>query len=91
MCAISPDFAQTNDVEELRPVIEQKLSLMGLSPSLILEHHTHNEHKNDFSRFKSQESPHRVALLVDRGVEGWNVPALGANLLSQETHRHSSG
>jgi hypothetical protein len=77
-------FPQTNDVEELRPLIETTLARVGYSPTLILEHHTHNEHKDDFDRFKSKDSPHRVALLVDRGVEGWNVPALFACALARK-------
>jgi type III restriction enzyme len=77
-------FPQTNDVEELRPVVETTLARIGYSPTLILEHHTHNEHKDDFDRFKSKDSPHRVALLVDRGVEGWNVPALFACALARK-------
>jgi type III restriction enzyme len=77
-------FPQTNDVEELRPVIETKLASLGLSPTLLLEHHTKNDHKEEFDRFKSKDSIHRVALLVDRGVEGWNVPALFACALARK-------
>jgi type III restriction enzyme len=77
-------FPQTDDVAELRPVIETTLTQIGLSPALILEHHTKNENKADFDRFKSKDSPHRLALLVDRGVEGWNVPALFACALARQ-------
>ncbi len=77
-------FPQTDDVQELRPIIETTLPKIGLSPALILEHHTKNENKADFDRFKSKDSPHRVALLVDRGVEGWNVPALFACALARQ-------
>ncbi|HXQ34224.1 MAG TPA: DEAD/DEAH box helicase family protein, partial [Anaerolineales bacterium] len=71
-------FPQTDDVSGLRPIIETTLTKIGVSPALILEHHTKNDNKADFDRFKSKDSPHRIALLVDRGVEGWNVPALFA-------------
>jgi hypothetical protein len=77
-------FPQTDDVEQLRPVIESKLAQIGLPQTLILEHHTKSEHKDDFDRFKSKNSPHRIALLVDRGVEGWNVPALFACCLARK-------
>jgi len=77
-------FPQTDDVAELRPNIEMTLTRIGLSPTLILEHHTKKESKADFDRFKSKDSPHRVALLVDRGVEGWNVPALFACALARQ-------
>lgn len=69
-------FPQTDDVEELRPFIEAKLLELNLSPTLILEHHTKKEDKANFDRFRLTDSPHRIALLVDRGVEGWDVPAL---------------
>lgn len=77
-------FPQTDDVTELRPIIETTLTKVGLSPALILEHHTKKENKIDFDRFKSKDSPHRVALLVDRGVEGWNIPALFACALARQ-------
>jgi type III restriction enzyme len=77
-------FPQTDDVGELRPIIETTLTKIGLSPTLILEHHTKKENKTDFDRFKSKDSPHRIALLVDRGVEGWNVPALFACGLARQ-------
>lgn len=77
-------FPQTDDVEKLRPVIEAKLVELGLSPTIILEHHTKHESKADFDRFRSKDSPHRIALLVDRGVEGWNVPALFACCLARK-------
>ncbi len=76
-------FPQTNDVSRLRPIIDAKLVELGLSPTLILEHHTKNENKDDFDRFKLKDSPHRIALLVDRGVEGWDVPALFACALAR--------
>ncbi len=77
-------FPQTDDVQELRPVIEAKLASLGLPPTLVLEHHTKNDHKQEFDRFKSKESQHRIALLVDRGVEGWNVPALFSCALARK-------
>ncbi len=76
-------FPQTDDVEQLRPVIEAKLAELGLPPTLILEHHTRHDSKADFDRFKFADSPHRIALLVDRGVEGWDVPALFACALAR--------
>lgn len=77
-------FPQTNDVSELRPTIEKTLMKLGLPPTLILEHHTRHDSKTDFDRFQSKDSPHRIALLVDRGVEGWNVPALFACALARQ-------
>lgn len=77
-------FPQTDDVEALRPTVEAKLAEIGLPPTLILEHHTKKENKADFDRFKFRDSPHRLALLVDRGVEGWDVPALFACALARK-------
>ena len=57
---------------------------LGLSPTIAIEHHTSNENKADFDRFKSKDSPHRIALLVGRGVEGWDVPALFACALARK-------
>jgi len=76
-------FPQTDDVETYRPVIETKLLELGLPQTLILEHHTANENKEDFDRFKTKDSNHRIALLVNRGTEGWNVPALFACALAR--------
>ena len=74
-------FPQTDDVRELRWIVEKKLVEMGYSTDLILEHHTANENKAEFDRFRT--SPKRVALLVSRGVEGWNVPPLFATALAR--------
>ena len=74
-------FPQTDDVSRLRPLIERRLVALGYSPTLVLEHHTRHEEKERFDRFfRSQD---RLALLVDRGVEGWNVPALFACALAR--------
>ncbi len=77
-------FPQTDDATALRPVVDATLVKLGLSPTLVLEHHTKNDNKADFDRFKLKESPHRVALLVDRGVEGWDVPGLFACALARK-------
>lgn len=75
-------FPQTDDVQNLRWIIEKKMVELGYSTDLILEHHTKNENKDDFNSFRT--STKRVALLVDRGVEGWNVPALFACALARK-------
>lgn len=77
-------FPQTDDVQALRPVIEAKLAELGLPQTLILEHHTRNEDKAEFDRFKFRDSTRRIALLVDRGVEGWDVPTLFACALARK-------
>lgn len=71
-------FPKTADVARARPAIERTLVRLGEAPTLLLEHHTQCENQRDFDRFRTRHSPHRIALLVDRGVEGWDVPALFA-------------
>ncbi len=71
-------FPKTADIAQSRPTLERTLLALDLSPTMLLEHHTHCENRADFARFRSRQSPHRIALLVDRGVEGWDVPALFA-------------
>lgn len=71
-------FPKTTDVARARPGIERTLVQLGESPMLLVEHHTHCENQSDFDRFHTKLTPHRIALLVDRGVEGWDVPALFA-------------
>jgi len=71
-------FPKTADIAQSRPAIERALVALGESPTILLEHHTYCENPADFARFRSRQSPHRIALLVDRGVEGWDVPALFA-------------
>lgn len=74
-------FPQTDDVESWRPLIETRMAEIGLSSELILEHHTAHEEKEEFDRFRYSQK--RLALLVSRGVEGWNVPALFACALAR--------
>lgn len=74
-------FPQTDDVENWRPLIETRMAEIGLSSELILEHHTAHEEKEEFDRFRYSQK--RLALLVSRGVEGWNVPALFACALAR--------
>ncbi len=76
-------FPQTDDVEELRPVIDMALTRLGLPATLAFEHHTKKDNKEAFDRFSNRDSIHRIALLVDRGVEGWNVPCLFAVALAR--------
>ncbi len=71
-------FPKTADIARFRPTLERVLVTLGESPTTLLEHHTACENPTDFDRFRSHHSPHRIALLVDRGVEGWDVPALFA-------------
>jgi len=71
-------FPKTADIAQSRPAIERALVALGESPTTLLEHHTYCENPADFDRFRSRQSPHRIVLLVDRGVEGWDVPALFA-------------
>ncbi len=76
-------FPQTDDVDALRPAVEAKLAALGIPPTVILRHDTSEEHKEEFDRFRSS-TEHRIALLVNRGTEGWDVPALFACALARK-------
>ncbi len=71
-------FPQTDDLEELRPTIETKLTELGHSPAICLRN-TNESTKAEvdaFNRLNDPNSPHRVILLVNKGTEGWNCPSL---------------
>jgi hypothetical protein len=68
-------FPQTKDVDELRPIIDQALVEIGLSPSLCLpntsdEHQTKKADIDAFNRLNDPNASHRVILLVNKGTRG---------------------
>jgi type III restriction enzyme len=74
-------FPQTDDLEELRPVIDQALVEVGLSPAHALVNTsnpslTSQTDIDAFNRLNDPEAPHRLVLLVNKGTEGWNCPSL---------------
>ncbi len=76
-------FPQTNDLAELRPVIDQALVEVGQSPALCLVNTsddtlTKQADIDAFNRLNDPQAPHRVILLVNKGTEGWNCPSLFA-------------
>lgn len=76
-------FPQTDDLAELRPVIDQALVGVGQSPALCLvntsdETLTKQADVDAFNRLNDPDAPHRVMLLVNKGTEGWNCPSLFA-------------
>ncbi|MDP2857656.1 MAG: DEAD/DEAH box helicase family protein, partial [Bacillota bacterium] len=76
-------FPQTDDLAELRPVIDQALVEAGQSPTLCLvntsdETLTKLADIDAFNRLNDPHAPHRVMLLVNKGTEGWNCPSLFA-------------
>jgi type III restriction enzyme len=80
-------FPQTDDLEELRPVVEATLAHLGLPTTLVLEHtsKTPKENEDAFNRLAHDpEAPHRVILLVNKGTEGWNCPSLFACALARK-------
>ncbi len=80
-------FPQTDDLEELRPVVEATLADLGLPTTLVLEHtsKTPKESEDAFNRLAHDpEAPHRVILLVNKGTEGWNCPSLFACALARK-------
>lgn len=76
-------FPQTNDLAELKPVIDQTLVEVGQSPALCLVNTsddtlTKQSDIDAFNRLNDPNAPHRVILLVNKGTEGWNCPSLFA-------------
>jgi hypothetical protein len=78
-------FPQTEDLRELRPVVEAKLNELGLPTDLVFERHSDSNaaERAAFDRINDPRSPHRVILLVNMGTEGWNVPSLFACALAR--------
>ena len=82
-------FPQTDDLKELRPVIDQALVSCGQSPSLVLVNTsdptlTKTADIDAFNRLNDPLSPHRVILLVNKGTEGWNCPSLFSCALARK-------
>jgi predicted nucleotidyltransferase len=78
-------FPQTDDLKELRPVVDRTLVDLGVDPSVVLVNT--NESSADaveaFNRLNDPLAPHRVILLVNKGTEGWNCPSLFACALAR--------
>jgi predicted nucleotidyltransferase len=82
-------FPQTDDLAELRPVVDQALVRAGLSPALALVNTsdpalTRQADIDAFNRLNDPDAPHRVVLLVNKGTEGWNCPSLFACALARK-------
>lgn len=83
MAKIALYFPQTEDLRELKPVIDTMLIKIGQSPTVCLvntsnEALTKQSDIDAFNRLNDPASPHRVILLVNKGTEGWNCPSLFA-------------
>lgn len=80
-------FPQTNDLKRIKPIVEKKISELGLDSSIILEVHNESEEevKDLFNnRINDPYNPYRVYLLVNMGTEGWNCPSLFATALARK-------
>lgn len=82
-------FPQTDDLKELRPVIDQALVNSGQPPSIVLVNTsdstlTKSADIDAFNRLNDPLSPHRVVLLVNKGTEGWNCPSLFSCALARK-------
>lgn len=78
-------FPQTDDLDELRPVVDLALADIGAPLSSVLVHtsKTGKEAEDAFNRLNDPSSEHRVILLVNKGTEGWNCPSLFATALAR--------
>lgn len=82
-------FPQTEDLKDLKPVIDEALVKAGQSPALCLvntsdESLTKKADIDAFNRLNDPSAPHRVILLVNKGTEGWNCPSLYACALARK-------
>lgn len=82
-------FPQTDDLKELRPVIDKALADCGQSPAVCLVNTSDPEltKPTDIATFRALNRPdatHRVILLVNKGTEGWNCPSLFACALARK-------
>ena len=81
-------FPQTDDLAELKPVVEEAVVRAGLATSCILVNTsdaalTHKRDIEAFEHLNHPDAPHRVILLVNKGTEGWNCPSLFACALAR--------
>jgi type III restriction enzyme len=82
-------FPQTDDLRELKPVVDQALVEAGLGPAVCLvntsdDSLTKTADVDAFNRLNDPASPYRVILLVNKGTEGWNCPSLFACALARK-------
>jgi hypothetical protein len=82
-------FPQTDDLRELKPVIDRALVESGLSPAVALINTsdtglTKQADVENFNRLNDPDSIYRVLLLVNKGTEGWNCPSLFACALVRQ-------
>ena len=82
-------FPQTDDLQELRPVVEKTLLEMGYPTGIILRNTSKSTQAeiDAFNRLDDPRSPHRVILLVNKGTEGWDCPSLFACALARKLKR----
>ena len=82
-------FPQTQDLREMRPVVERTLMEMGYPIDIVLRN-TSNSTQSEidaFNRLNHPASSHRVILLVNKGTEGWDCPSLFACALARKLRR----
>jgi type III restriction enzyme len=78
-------FPQTDDLDDLRPVVDLALADIGAPLTSVLVHtsKTGKDAEDAFNRLSDPTSEHRVILLVNKGTEGWNCPSLFATALAR--------
>ena len=85
-------FPQTDDLDELRPTVEQALIELGYPADIVLRNTSKSTQAeiDAFNRLNDPHSRHRVILLVNKGTEGWDCPSLFACGLARKLqHSHN--
>jgi type III restriction enzyme len=88
-------FPQTDDLKQVRPVIDQALADVGQSPTVCLVNTSDSSLTKEadiaaFNRLNDPRSPQRVILLVNKGTEGWNCPSLFACALARKLKKSNN-
>jgi type III restriction enzyme len=82
-------FPQNDDLTRLRPIVEQTLVELNQPSGTVFRYTSLSPKGGDeekaFEQFTyDPNSPYRVVLLVNKGMEGWNCPSLFACALARD-------
>ena len=79
-------FSQTDDLDELRPIVDRAVAAAELGPTHVLTNTSKSTQADvdAFNRLNDPDTPYRVILLVNKGTEGWNCPSLFACALARK-------
>ncbi len=80
-------FPRIEDVRNVKPFIEKKVTTYGLGLNAVFEVNSQSSNKDKdifINRINDKHLPYRVFLLVGMGKEGWNCPSLFSCCLARD-------